>query len=186
MTFSNRRTFMVGAGSAALLTSACANGVGSRGGDTIDARVDSTLNYLYNRYPNTLQLRDRASGILVMPLVTKAGFGLGGSYGRGALRVQNTTVDYYSATSGTVGLQIGATQYAHALFFMTDNALETFRRSPGWAAGADVEYTLKDSGENLSAETTTSLSPVIALVFGQAGLIAGATVKGTKYNRIIP
>ena len=94
MTFSNRRTFMVGAGSAALLTSACANGVGSRGGDTIDARVDSTLNYLYNRYPNTLQLRDRASGILVMPLVTKAGFGLGGSYGRGALRVQNTTVDY--------------------------------------------------------------------------------------------
>ena len=69
---------------------------------------------------------------------------------------------------------------------MTRDALEDFRRSPGWAAGADVEYTLKDIGENLSAETTTSLSPVIALIFGQAGLIAGATLKGTKYNRIIP
>ncbi len=186
MTSLPRRTFMVGAGSAALLTAACNNGVGSRGGAMIDARVDQTLNYLYSRYPNTVELRDKAAGVLVMPLVTKAGFGLGGSYGRGALRVGGTTVDYYSATSGTVGLQIGAAQYAHAIYFMTRDALEDFRRSPGWAAGADAEYVLNENGENLSAETTTSLSPSIALIFGQAGLIAGATVKGTKYNRIIP
>jgi lipid-binding SYLF domain-containing protein len=186
MTISTRRTFIAGAGSAAILTAGCANGIGSQGPGNIDARVDSTLNYLYSRYPNTIELRDKAAGILVMPLVTKAGLGVGGSYGRGALRVQGATVDYYSATSGTIGFQIGATQYAHTLFFMTRDALEDFRRSPGWAAGADVEYTLKDIGENLSAETTTSLSPVIALIFGQAGLIAGATLKGTKYNRIIP
>lgn len=186
MTFSTRRTFMVGAGSAALLTAACNNGIGSRGGDTIDARVDQTLNFLYSRYPNTTELRDKAAGVLVMPLVTKAGFGLGGSYGRGALRVQGATVDYYSATSGTVGLQIGAAQYAHALFFMTQAALQDFRRSPGWAAGADAEFVLNENGENLSAETTTSLSPTIAVIFGQAGLIAGATLKGTKYSRIIP
>jgi len=177
---------MLGSGSTMLVTAACGNGIGSRGSDTIDARVDATLNYLYTRYPNTTDLRDKASGVLVMPLVTKAGFGLGGSYGRGALRVQDVTVDYYSPTSGTFGLQIGAQQYAHALFFMTDAALERFRRSPGWAAGADVEYTLNENGENLSAETTTSLSPVVALIFGQAGLIAGATLKGTKYSRIIP
>jgi len=102
------------------------------------------------------------------------------------LRVNDVSVDYYSATSGTIGLQIGAQQYAHALFFMTDEALASFRRAPGWAAGADVEYTLNENGENLSAETTTALSPVIALIFGQAGLIAGATLKGTKYSRIIP
>jgi len=181
-----RRTFLAGVGSATLLTAACGNGVGSRGAETIDARVDATLDFLYRRYPNTTDLRDKASGILVMPLVTKAGLGIGGSYGRGALRVRDVTVDYYSAASGTIGLQIGAQQYAHALFFMTDESLERFRRAPGWAAGADVEYTLNENGENLSAETTTSLSPVIALIFGQAGLIAGATLKGTKYSRIIP
>ncbi len=186
MNIFNRRTFVLGAGSAAILTGGCANGIGSRGGDTIDARVDSTLNYLYSRYPNTRELRDKSSGVLVMPLVTEAGFGLGGSYGRGALRVGGVTVDYYSATSGTVGLQIGAQQYAHALFFMTQEALEQFRRSSGWAAGADIEYTISENGETISAETTTSLSPVIALVFGQSGLIAGATLKGMKYNRIIP
>ena len=177
---------MVGAGSAALFTAACGNGIGSRGAGTIDARVDATLDFLYSRYPNTIELRDKASGILVMPLVTKAGFGIGGSFGRGALRVNDASVDYYSATSGTIGLQIGAQQYAHAMFFMTDEALAGFRRSPGWAAGADVEYVLNENGENISAETTTALSPVIALIFGQAGLSAGATLKGTKYTRIIP
>jgi len=177
---------IAGAGSAALLTASCGNGIGSRGASTIDARVDATLNFLYSRYPNTIELRDKSSGVLVMPLVTKAGFGIGGAFGRGALRVNDVSVDYYSAASGTIGLQIGAQQYAHALFFMTDQALTEFRRSPGWAAGADAEYVLNENGENISAETTTALSPVIALIFGQAGLSAGATLKGTKYTRIIP
>jgi len=121
-----------------------------------------------------------------MPVVTRAGLGVGGSFGRGALCVGGATVDYYSAASGSVGLQIGAQQYAHALFFMTDEALSEFRASPGWAAGADAEYVLNENGENISADTTTALTPVIALIFAQAGLSAGATLKGTKYTRIIP
>nr|WP_319251243.1 YSC84-related protein [uncultured Celeribacter sp.] len=185
MTTSNRRTFMIGLGSAGLLA-ACDNSLRGNGAATIDARVDSTLNYLYNNYPGTTQLRDKSVGMLVMPLITKAGLGIGGSYGRGALRVGGVTVDYYSSTQATFGLQIGAQQYAHVLFFMTQEALSGFRSSPGWAVGADMEYAIANQGENLSAETITSLAPVIAVVFGQAGLIAGATVEGSKYTRIIP
>ena len=185
MTNLPRRTFMVGAGSFSLLA-ACDNSVNSRGDETIDARVDATLNFLYTTYPNTTELRDKSAGILVMPLVTKAGIGVGGAYGRGALRVDDVTVDYYSATSGSFGLQLGAQQYAHTLFFMTEDALAGFRGSPGWSAGADAEYTLNETGENISADTTTALSPIIALIFAQAGLMGGATVKGTKYTRIIP
>ncbi|MFT6168791.1 MAG: lipid-binding SYLF domain-containing protein [Celeribacter sp.] len=182
---STRRTFMIGLGATGLLT-ACDNGLRGNGGPRIDARADASLQYLFSTYPNTRDLRDKSVGMLVMPLVTEAGLGLGGSYGRGVLRVQDTTVDYYSSTQASFGLQIGAQQYAHVLFFMTNHALQTFRSSPGWAAGADIEYALNNRGENISAETTTSLSPVIAVVFGQAGLIAGATVEGTKYSRIIP
>ena len=61
-----------------------------------------------------------------------------------------------------------------------------FRRSSGWAAGADIEYALNDRGESLRAETTTSLAPVIAVIFAQAGLRVGASLEGTKYTRIIP
>jgi len=180
-----RRQFVLGAGALTTLA-ACGNPVGNNNANVIDARADQTLNALFNTYPATTDLRDKASGMLVMPLVTKAGFGVGGSYGRGVLRVEGASVDYYSAASGSVGFQIGAQQYSHVLFFMTPEALRRFRQSPGWAAGADVEYTLNEQGENLSADTNTLTSPVIALIFGQAGLIAGATLKGTKYTRIIP
>ncbi|QGX98522.1 twin-arginine translocation pathway signal [Roseovarius faecimaris] len=186
MTDFTRRTFTLGALAATPLLAACGNGVGSDGGPRIDARADTTLNYLFNTYPNTRDLANKAAGMLVMPLVTEAGFIAGGGYGRGALRINGTTVDYYSATKGSVGLQIGAQQFAHVLFFMTEDALSKFRRSSGWAAGADIEYVFNDYGENLRAETTTATSPVVAVIFGQAGLLAGVSLEGMKYTRIIP
>lgn len=168
------------------LLSGCANGVGSNGAAQVDARVDQTLNFLYSQHPATQDLAAKSVGQLVMPLITEAGFGFGGGYGRGALRVGGTSVDYYSATKGSFGLQIGAQQYAHVLFFMTNEALMDFRRSSGWAAGADVKYVFRDEGENIRAETTTATAPVLAVIFGQAGLHVGATLDGVKYSRIIP
>ena len=186
MNMFNRRSFLIGAGASTALAAGCGNGVGSSGGRTIDARVDATRDYLFGRYPGTSDLAQKARGILWMPLITKAGFMVGGAYGRGALRINDATVDYYSAAQATFGFQIGAQQYAHALFFMTDEALRDFRRGAGWSAGADLEYAVNDRAGNISAETLTALDPVIALVFGQSGLIVGATLEGTKYTRIIP
>lgn len=181
----SRRTFAAGLIAATALAG-CGNGIGGAGAQRIDARVDSTLNYMFSNYPGTRDLADKSAGMLVLPVVTEAGLGLGGSYGRGALRIGGSTVDYYSAAAASGGLQIGAQQYSHVLFFMTQDALLDFRRSNGWAAGADVEYALSDRGEILRAETTTSISPVIAVIFAQAGLRVGATLEGTKYTRIIP
>ena len=184
----SRRGFL-GLGAAGFLA-ACdsalvGNGVNSDGAAKVDARVDATRDYLFSNYPGTQDLAREARGILFMPLVTEIGFGLGGGYGRGALRINDVTVDYYSATRATIGLQIGAQQYAHALFFMTEDALSNFRRGNGWAAGADIRYATPQQGGSLGKETT-ELDPVIGLVFGQQGLIAGATLAGVKYSRIIP
>ncbi|WP_372991244.1 YSC84-related protein [Sulfitobacter sp.] len=182
----SRRAFALGALASAGGVAACGNGVGSRGSVMIDARVNATLQEMYRQFPNTRQLAQRSSGMLVMPLVTEAGLGIGGAYGRGAFRIDDVTVDYYSVTKATGGLQIGAQQYAHVLFFMTQDAVSNFRRSPGWVAGANVEYVISDRGESVNADTTTALSPVLAVVFGRAGLRIGATLEGSKYSRIIP
>ncbi|MDO6725441.1 MAG: YSC84-related protein [Cognatishimia sp.] len=181
-----RRSFALSALAGASVTAACGNGIGGQGAETIDARVDTTLNHMYNTFPNTVGLAEKATGLLVMPLVTEAGLGFGGAYGRGALLVDGITVDYYSTTKANFGLQIGAQQYAHVLFFMTQDALLNFRRSSGWAAGADLEYVISDQGDSLATETTTLTAPVLAVVFGRAGLRIGATLEGTKYTRIIP
>lgn len=184
-----RRSFLLSAPSAGLLA-ACApmsNGVGNDNAAKIDARVDKTRDYMLASFPSARDLAAKAKGILYMPLVTDAGFVFfGGSYGQGALRVNGATVDYYSATSASFGLQIGAQQYAHVLFFLTDAALAEFRRSSGWVAGANIRYATPTQGGTLGKDTTEVQKPVVAYVFGQQGLIVGASLQGTKYSRIIP
>lgn len=182
----NRRNFLLTSG-AGLGLAACGNGINSRGADKIEARVDQAFSFLFSNVDGTQQLAEKASGILMMPVISEVGIvGPGGSFGRGALRVGGVTVDYYSATAATFGLQLGIQQYSNALFFMTEAALSDFRRSAGWTVGADAEYAVSNAGGNLSIDTTTALSPVIAFVFGQAGLLAGASVEGNKYTRIVP
>jgi lipid-binding SYLF domain-containing protein len=185
MTMTSRRGFVLGAGAMALATAGCNNAVGTTAGATIDARADAALAFLEQNYPGTVDLRANSAGMLIMPLITEAGFGVGGGYGEGVLRIDGVTVDYYSAANASFGFQIGAQQYSFVLYFMTEEALQSFRTSPGWAAGADLKYALNAEGQTLLADTTTMSAPVIAVVFGQAGLIAGATLEGTKYTRII-
>lgn len=181
-----RRGLLLGGG-ATLMAAGCTSVAGSqKRGARIDQRVDAALDYLYRTYPGTRDLSYKAAGVLVMPLVTEAGLGIGAGYGRGALRIGGATVDYYNAISGSFGFQIGAQQYSHALFFMTEDSLSRFRNSAGWSAGGDIEYAVIDNAGNLGVDTNTLLSPVVALVFGQAGLIAGATLEGTKYTRVFP
>ena len=186
MTQINRRNFNLSVLSGAALVAGCGNGIGSGNPEAIDNQVQATLEDMFQNYPDTQDLAAKSNGMLVMPLVTKAGFLLGGSFGRGALVINNTVVDYYSATSGNFGLQIGGQQFAHVLFFMTEDALAGFRRSPGWVGGAGVEYATPERGKSVRAQTLTSLAPVIGVVFAQSGLRLGATLEGTKYSRIIP
>lgn len=184
MSLLTRRGLLVSG--AAFGLASCGNGVGSAGSTKIDARVDATRDYMKSNFPSAAQKMSQAVGILYMPLVTEAGFMFGGSFGRGALRINDVTVDYYSATQASWGLQVGAQQYAHTLLFMTPDALANFRTAPGWTAGADLEYAFPDGGQSAGVDTSTTTAPVIAYVFGQAGLIVGASLKGTKYTRIIP
>lgn len=168
------------------VTAGCGVRVERNGSARIDARVKETLDFMYYEYPNTVDLAQKAAGMLVMPLITEAGIGIGGGYGRGALVVDGKTVDYYSTTRANFGIQLGAQQFAHVLFFMTQDSLESFRDSKGWTAGADLEVVAANSGESLAADTNTLRKPIIAIVFGRAGARIGATLEGSKYTRIVP
>ncbi|HHS94555.1 MAG TPA: twin-arginine translocation pathway signal, partial [Rhodobacterales bacterium] len=102
----SRRAFIITAGGSGLALAGCANPIGHDGGAKIDARVAATLNQMRRDVPDASVLEQKSVGMLVMPLVTEAGFGLGGSYGRGALLVNGTTVDYYAQAKASFGLQI--------------------------------------------------------------------------------
>ncbi|MEL6794609.1 MAG: YSC84-related protein, partial [Pseudomonadota bacterium] len=109
---------------------------------------------------------------------------VGGSYGEGALRIGGVTDGYYSVAAASVGYQIGVQTTSHALFFMTEEALNGFRNSSGWELGADAEFTVPGDGISVNLDSTTARNPVIAVIFAQDGLLAGASLEGAKYTRI--
>ena len=126
-----------------------------------------------------------ASGTLIIPRITKAGFVLGGAYGEGVLRINEAPIDFYSLASASYGLQIGAQQYSNIIFFMTEEALQKFRVKDGWELGADAEVVFRDKGYSLGISSKTISKPVYAVVFDQKGLLAGTSLVGAKFSRLI-
>ena len=120
-----------------------------------------------------------------MPKITKAGLFIGGSYGEGILKIGGAPVDFYSVAAASYGYQIGALQYSHVIFFMTEDALKTFRVADGWEIGADAEVYFRKKGTSLGITNNSLTKPIYAVVFGQKGLIAGASLEGAKYSRLI-
>ncbi|MFM0033423.1 YSC84-related protein [Paraburkholderia strydomiana] len=153
--------------------------------DTINAGVDATLARLYENVNGSRELVAKARGVLVFPSVISAGFWVGGQYGEGALRVNGQTTGFYSTVAGSFGLQIGAQSKALIFLFMTQEALDTFLHSQGWAAGADATVAVLKVGANGAVDTSTATSPVEAFVLTNGGLMAGVSVEGTKVSRLI-
>ncbi|CAB3747814.1 hypothetical protein GQ57_25865 [Burkholderia sp. MSh2] len=151
---------------------------------SIDASVNATLSRLYSTVPGSRELVAKSRGVLVFPNVLQAGFIVGGQSGNGALRVGGSTVGYYNTSSLSVGLQAGAQSKAIVFLFMTQDSLDAFRKSEGWAAGADASVAVVKVGANGAIDTTTATAPVEVLVLTNAGLMGDLSVNGTKVTRL--
>ncbi|UXU86467.1 BPSL1445 family SYLF domain-containing lipoprotein [Burkholderia sp. S-53] len=150
----------------------------------IDASVDGTLSRLYSTVKGSRELVAKSRGVLVFPDVLQAGFIVGGQSGNGALRVGGSTVGYYNTSSLSVGLQAGAQSKAIVFLFMTQEALDEFRGSDGWAAGAGASVALVKMGANGAIDTTTATAPVEVVVLTNAGLMGDVSINGTKVTKL--
>ncbi|ACR31997.1 BPSL1445 family SYLF domain-containing lipoprotein [Burkholderia glumae] len=152
----------------------------------INASVDATLSRLYSTVPGSRELVAKSRGVLVFPSVLQAGFIVGAQTGNGALRVGGSTVGYYNTSSLSLGLQAGAQSKAVIFLFMTQEALDKFRSTDGWSAGADASVAVLKVGANGAIDSNTVQSPIEAIVLTNAGLMGDLSVNGTKVTRINP
>jgi lipid-binding SYLF domain-containing protein len=125
-----------------------------------------------------------AKGVLVFPKVYKAGFGIGGEYGEGALRIGKKTVDYYNTVAASIGFQLGAQAKTIILVFMEKNALEKFRASEGWEVGVDGSVAIIDIGAGGTIDSTSIKDPIVGFVFSQKGLMFNLTLEGSKFTKL--
>lgn len=150
----------------------------------IDASVDEALAKFYDESAAGRRLAQEAVGILVFPRVIKAGFGLGGEYGEGALIVGGQTVAYYNTVSASIGLQVGAQVKSQVILFMEREALEKFRRSEGWEAGVDGSIAIVEFGTGQDISSNSVQNPIIGFVFSNRGLMYNLTFEGAKMTEI--
>ncbi len=151
---------------------------------SFEAEVANALQRFYTDVPVSQTLASRAVGMLVFPHVYKAGFGIGGAVGDGALQVDSQTVQYYRTTGVSLGFQIGAQARTEIILFMTQDALDRFRRSANWQAGVDGSITLINTGAAKSIDTDNIRDPIMGFIFDNRGLMVDASFKGAKYWKI--
>jgi lipid-binding SYLF domain-containing protein len=93
------------------------------------------------------------------------------------------TVGYYSTAAGSFGFQAGGQSKALIYLFMTQDALDKFRTSSGWTAGADASVSLIKVGANGTIDTASVSNSVNAFALTNAGLYGGVTLNGSKISK---
>ena len=118
-----------------------------------------------------------AKGLLIMPVLVKGGFFLGGSGGKGVLVAQDSAGTwsnpaFYDVASGSFGLQFGAAGGQVILMIMTERGLRRFLRDK-FQLGADASISVGPEGIGAKAEIFDIFS------FSRVkGIFAGIAIEG--------
>jgi lipid-binding SYLF domain-containing protein len=127
-----------------------------------------------------------AQGIAVIPGVIKAGFVIGGSYGRGLLSVRDSNGRwgqpvFLKLFAGSLGWQIGAQSTDVVLVFKTRRSVEGLINGT-FTLGADAAVAAGPVGRRGEAATDVDLKAEILSYSRSRGLFAGVSLEGAKLD----
>jgi lipid-binding SYLF domain-containing protein len=122
-------------------------------------------------------LLNKSVGYAVFPEVGKAGFVVGGSYGKGEVYEHGRRIGYADVTEASFGLQAGAQSYSELLIFMRQSDLDDFKMGKEYKLAADVSAVALSSGAGKTADPTKG---IIAFVDTKGGLMAEAAIGGQR------
>jgi lipid-binding SYLF domain-containing protein len=150
----------------------------------LDQSAEAALQRLIAGNTAARLLYEQAVAVLVFPKIVKAGFVVGGAYGKGALQQSDRSLGYYNSAAASYGLQAGVQWFGYAMFFMNDSALNYLDSSQGFEIGVGPSVVVVDEGIGKKLSSTTLTQDVYAFIFGQKGLMAGIGIEGSKITKI--
>ena len=132
-------------------------------------------------------LLDKAECVVVFPSVLKAAFGIGGSYGRGAMacRTGEHFTGPWGAPSmmalegGSFGFQLGGQATDFVLLIMNPRGAKAILSSKV-KLGADMAAAAGPKGRDASAETDATMRAEILTYSRSRGLFAGISLEGSS------
>ena len=132
-------------------------------------------------------LLDKAECAIVIPSVTKVAFGVGGSYGRGAMVCRTGDAfdgpwgspAMYALDGGSVGLQLGGQSTDLVLLVMNARGVEALLASKV-KLGASMSVAAGPKGRDATASTDATLRAEMLSYSRSRGLFAGLSLEGTS------
>jgi lipid-binding SYLF domain-containing protein len=127
---------------------------------------------------------EKAEAIAIFPGVKKAGFVVGGQWGRGIISVRDADTRKWSSpafltmTGGSVGAQIGGTEIDVILVIMNRSGVEHLL-SNQFKLGAEISAAAGPVGRAGEASTDLQMHAEILSYSRSRGLFAGVTVNGS-------
>ncbi|MGW8195271.1 MAG: lipid-binding SYLF domain-containing protein [Desulforhopalus sp.] len=122
------------------------------------------LSVLADEYSETKIMFERAGlgdmfktayGYALFPTIGKAGFVVGGAYGKGRVYVQGNYYGETTMTQASIGFQLGASGFSQVVFFQDKNAFARFV-SGNFEFGADAQAVVLTAAAGASANTAGS------------------------------
>ncbi|MGB1140004.1 MAG: hypothetical protein ACPG1A_03830 [Halioglobus sp.] len=151
--------------------------------EMIDANTERALTWIRSSGDDAATLLEKAAGVLVFPDIVEMGFGVGGEFGEGALVVDGETVSYHATAGTTFGMGEEAGYKAEVIFFMTKEALESFRSTHSVKVGEHVEVPVMTTTERGSYKQHKS-KPMVGMVFSEDGVASHLVLDGDRITRI--
>jgi len=134
------------------------------------------------------ELLARAQCVVIVPGVKKAGFIVGGQYGRGFMTCRRNKTGAWGPPAalrmegGSFGFQIGATESDVILLLMDQEAVDGILRS-SFTLGAGVEAVAGPVGRRVGAATEGTMNARVYSYARSRGVFAGATAGGATMRQ---
>jgi lipid-binding SYLF domain-containing protein len=127
-----------------------------------------------------------AHGIAVIPGVIKAGFVIGGRYGKGIMVVRSegnrwSNPSFVTIAGGSIGWQIGAQSIDVILVFKTQKSIYGVTRRK-FTLGVDAEIAAGPVGRHAEVATDVQLKAEIYSYSRSRGLFAGIAIEGAALS----
>jgi lipid-binding SYLF domain-containing protein len=132
------------------------------------------------------ELLDKAECVIILPSVKKAAFGIGASYGRGAITCRSgekftgpwSAPAMFALEAGSFGFQLGGSATDFLLLVMNTKGAESILSSKV-KLGADASAAAGPKGRTASAATDIVMNAEILSYSRSKGLFAGVSLEGS-------
>jgi lipid-binding SYLF domain-containing protein len=154
---------------------------------------------IFRSSPATKKFFDTAYGYAVFPIIGKAGFVIGGSYGKGQVYRAGKVTGKTTVIEGSIGFQAGGKAFSEIIFFKDKRAYDEFTignfefdataQAIVLTAGAGAEMGTKGASAGASAGPKTGIQAkteyykgMAIFIHAQGGLMYELSVGGQKFT----